>query len=71
MPTPPALQWRWFAVQDLFGANGWNVRSFDISNGWDFEKAAHRRAFHELQDLECPTSVGLRPHARSGQLSRT
>lgn len=54
MPTPPALQSRWFAVQDLFEANGWNVRSFDISNGWDFEKAAHRRAFHELQDLECP-----------------
>ena len=35
------------------------VRTFDIASGWDFEVAATRRAFLELQDAECLISFGL------------
>ena len=40
---------------------GWNVRTFDTLNGWDFEKPSHRRRFFELQDEECPDVVWWAP----------
>ena len=32
---------------------GYVVVSFDYYNGWDFDKAAHRRAFFNLLDEGC------------------
>ena len=40
---------------------GWTVRTFDLLNGWDFEKAGHRRRFLELLDEECPDVVWWAP----------
>ena len=48
-------------LSKTFARNRWKVRSFDISNGWDFEKAANRRAFMELQDQECPDFIWYAP----------
>ena len=48
-------------LSKTFERNGWEVRSFDLTNGWDFEKASNRRAFLELQDKECPDFIWYAP----------
>ena len=48
-------------LAQTFAENGWTVRTFDIANGWDFEVAATRRAFLELQDAECPDFIWYAP----------
>ena len=39
-------------LSKTFTRNGWKVRSFNISNSWDFEKATNIQAFMELQGQE-------------------
>jgi hypothetical protein len=48
-------------LAQTFAENEWTVRTFDIANGWDFEVAATRRAFLELQDAECPDFIWYAP----------
>ena len=40
---------------------GWEVLSFDYNTGWDFDIAAHRREFLELQDRVCPDFIWYSP----------
>ena len=60
MPTQLAAE-RDALLAETFAENGWTVRTFDIANGWDFEVAATRRAFLELQDAECPDFIWYAP----------
>ena len=40
---------------------GWDVVSFDYLTGWDFDLAAHRREFLDLQDKVCPDFIWFSP----------
>ena len=40
---------------------GWEVLSFDYNTGWDFDIAAHRREFLDLQDRVCPDFIWYSP----------
>eukprot|EP00435_Cladocopium_sp_Y103_P067059 s369_g29.t1 len=40
---------------------GWDTVSFDYNTGWDFDLAAHRREFLELQDKVCPDFIWYSP----------
>ena len=42
-------------------AEGWEVMCFDLHHGWNFELAAHRREFLQLQQQVCPEFVWLAP----------
>ena len=45
------------AMQDL----GYQVKTFDLHNGWDFTIHAHRKKFMKLLRQECPDFVWLAP----------
>ena len=45
------------AMQDL----GYQVRTFDLNNGWDFTLHSHRKKFMKMLRQECPDFVWLAP----------
>ena len=42
-------------------AYGYQVRTFDLNNGWDFTVHAHRKKFMKMLRQECPDFVWLAP----------
>ena len=48
-------------LSDVMQTEGWEVQTFDINNGWDFENSAHRREFLQMLDLVCPEFVWFAP----------
>ena len=40
---------------------GWDVMTFDYNTGWDFDVAAHRKEFLQLQDQVCPDFIWFSP----------
>ena len=40
---------------------GWDVMTFDYNTGWDFDVAAHRKEFLQLQDQVCPDFIWHSP----------
>ena len=39
----------------------WDVMTFDYNTGWDFDVAAHRKEFLQLQDQVCPDFIWYSP----------
>ena len=59
------LMWEVYSGDALlactFKKRGWRVMTFDLLNGWDFEKTKTRREFLELLDKVCPEFIWLAP----------
>ena len=57
--------WEVYAGQSnlskAMSALGYEVTTFDLNSGWNFEKAHHRRAFFKLLRKVCPDFVWLAP----------